>query len=117
MDLRCLHIPIQGLPSENAKAGALGMRSFVTLIVLENHPPSTEARKNLDFWLGRESMVVIQVVPVSDSFSMRDAKRRYKFSDLPCLIEKDSTGSVKYYSTGIDDAIKRLREKYAGVKK
>ena len=93
------------------------MRSFVTLIVLENHTPSTEARKNLDFWLGRESMVEIQIVPVTDAFSMRSAKRMYKFGDLPCLIEKDSTGSVKYYASGIDDAIKRLRQKYEGVKK
>jgi hypothetical protein len=95
------------------------MRSFITLVFLENHAPSTEARKNIDFWLGRESMVEIHYVPVSDAYSMRDAKRMYKFSDLPCLIEKDTRGnkSVKYYNSGIDDAIKRLRQKYEGVKK
>lgn len=93
------------------------MRSQVVLIFLENHTPSTEARKNLDFWLGRESMVEIAYVPVSDSYSMHAAKREYKFGDLPCLIGTEGKKSCKYYGSGIDSEIRRLKEKYQGVRK
>ena len=93
------------------------MKSSVILIFMENHTPSTEARKNLDFWLGRESMVNISYVPVSDSYSLHAAKKEYKFGDLPCLMEIEGKKSYKYYGEGIDSEIKRLKDKYAEVKK
>ena len=93
------------------------MRSFVTLIFLENHGPSTEAKKNLDFWLKNESMVELSYVPVTDARSMKQAKRMWKFSDLPCLIERDGRKSYLYYGEGIAAEVDRLKGQYKGVKK
>lgn len=91
-------------------------RAFVTLVFLENHTPSTEARKHVDFWLRNESMVEVSYVPVSDAFSMKHAKKLYKFSDLPVLIERDGRKSYLYYGEGITAEVDRLREQYRKVK-
>lgn len=87
------------------------MRENITLIILKDHPPSEEARKNIDFWFRHEPLVTVNTVTVSSSLDMKYAKKKYKFIDLPCVIRKDGRNVCRYYGEGIENVVKDLRGK------
>ena len=88
------------------------MRDNIILIYLENHGPSDKARKEVHFWLGRLPTVVISEVLINDSLSLKYAKKKYKMTDLPCLVD----GPAKFYNDGIYDHVKELKEKWQHLK-
>ena len=88
------------------------MRDNIIFIYLENHAPSDKARKEVHFWLDRIPTVVVSEVLVNDSLTLKHAKRTYKITDLPCLVD----GGIKFYNDGIEGHVKELRDKWQHLK-
>jgi hypothetical protein len=88
------------------------MRENVTLILLANHQPSSSAQEELLFWLKNNPYVVIQTVIINDSITMKRAKSKLKFVDLPCLMTKKDRSIFRYYGEAIKQEIKRLYQEW-----
>ena len=88
------------------------MRDSITIIGLHGHPASKEADDKVRFWFERNTMVSVQKVTVKTNGDMKRAKKEYKFSDLPCLVND----GARYYGEGIDAEIRRLRDKWSHLK-
>lgn len=93
------------------------MRDQVTLIVLANHPPSEAVHKHMDFWFRKNPMVTISTLIIDSAMAMKQAKSKYKFSDLPCAaLRGERNKRLLYYGDGIASLIKELRDKWEHLK-
>lgn len=92
-------------------------RTDLTMIVLANHSPSETALPSVRAATDRMPTVDLSVVKVGTGTDLRSTIRKYKFEDLPVLIDTTShrKGDWTYhYRSDIFELLDTLHEK--GVK-
>lgn len=88
----------------------------ITLFYLADHEPSTKTKKELEFWFAHHKYVSLSFNRVHNSLELREAIKKHKVHDLPCLVVQDGKKNRKYYGEGIKSEADRIREEYRGRK-
>lgn len=67
-----------------------------SLIILANHKPSKWALETIHEYFGGKSYVHVDIYKVTNNYSLKSWKRKFKFDDLPCLHIKECVAKGKY---------------------
>lgn len=90
----------------------IGPKSY-DLITLANHQPSLWAREMVEEYRKDEGFTQVKLWLVTNNYSLKDLKRKFKFADLPCLVVTERIASnrkrsERYYKDKIEQAIRLL---------
>lgn len=89
-------------------------RKIYDLITLANHSPSKWAREMMrEYHKEGDQFTDIKVWLVTNNYSLKDLKKKFKFEDLPCLVVTEHIASNRkkrehFYRDEIEQAIRTL---------
>lgn len=87
------------------------------LVVLANHPPSKQVSDMVKEYRRYETYYTqIEVYRVTNSLTMKEFKRKFKFEDLPCLLVTTQIAATRkkrehFYGDDIETQVKKMFQK------